>query len=453
MGRELFGTDGIRGVANRAPMTADLALRVGAAVGVRLREQLGRAPKVVIGKDTRRSCYVIEYALVSGLCAAGARVYLAGVLPTPGVAFLTTSRRADAGVMISASHNPFQDNGIKLFASDGYKLPDEEELALEGLILKDDLLSTLPTGESLGRAWRIDDARGRYNVAAKRAFPTDLSLSGVKIVVDCANGAGFRVAPEVLRELGAKIVLVGAEPNGININADVGATAPRTLAARVLQEGAMLGFALDGDGDRCLLVDERGQPLDGDQLLAILGRRMHEAGTLRGGELVATVMSNLGLHAAMKRCGVKVSTVQVGDRYVVERMRRENLNLGGEQSGHLILRDFATTGDGLVSMLALLGVMVREEQPLSRLAMEMERYPQRLSSVDVLEKPALEGFPLIQEALADANSSLGDEGRVLLRYSGTQMQVRLMVEGREERLISTLEGQLLDAIRASLPVT
>ena len=453
MGRELFGTDGIRGVANRAPMTAELALRVGAAVGLRLRERLRRPPRVVLGKDTRRSGYVFESALVSGLCAAGARVYLAGVLPTPGVAFLTTSRRADAGVMISASHNPFQDNGIKLFASDGYKLPDGDELELERLILDPELFSALPTGAELGRAWRIDDARGRYNVAAKQAFPSELSLSGVRLVVDCANGAGYRVAPEVLQELGAEVVVVGAEANGVNINDRVGATAPRALAARVLQEDAMLGFALDGDGDRCLLVDERGQPLDGDQLLTILGRRMHEEGTLRGGELVATVMSNLGLHAAMRRCGVKVSTVKVGDRYVVERMRREGLSLGGEQSGHLILHEFATTGDGLVSALAILAVMVREGRSLSQLGAEMERYPQRMFSIDVREKPPLDGFPRLQEALSDAESMLGDEGRVLLRYSGTQMQVRLMIEGRDDALLTRLEGELRETLTECLPVS
>lgn len=446
--RELFGTDGVRGLANRHPMTAELVLELGRAIGYRLRA-VHKRPKVLIGKDTRLSGYLIETALASGLVSVGADVHLCGPLPTPGIAFLTAGMRCDAGVVISASHNPYQDNGIKLFARDGYKLPDEDELALERLLKSDELDQFRPTGTDIGRAWRIEDAAGRYSVFAKGAFPKALTLEGYKIVVDCAHGAAYRVAPEVFHELGAEVIPLGVKPDGLNINAGVGALYPEVAAAAVREHGAHVGVTLDGDADRCILVDERGEIVDGDAVLALLGRRMLARGQLADRTLVATVMSNLGLDRAIRDAGGKVVRVAVGDRYVVERMRADNLNLGGEQSGHVILHDHATTGDGLVTALAVLGAMVEEKATLSELAAGMPRYPQVLLNVTVAHKPPIESLDAVCMAIEAVEADLGDDGRVLVRYSGTQMLARVMVEGAEQRHIEEAAARIAHALAAA----
>lgn len=446
--RELFGTDGVRGLANRHPMTAELVLRLGRAIGYRLRAHHKR-PKVLIGKDTRLSGYLIETALASGLVSVGADVHLCGPLPTPGIAFLTAGMRCDAGVVISASHNPYQDNGIKLFARDGYKLPDDEELALERLLDSAELDAFRPTGDDIGRAFRIEDAAGRYSVFAKGAFPKALTLEGYKVVVDCAHGAAYRVAPEVFHELGAEVIALGVKPDGLNINAGVGALHPEVCARAVREHGAHVGVALDGDADRCILVDERGEIVDGDAVLALLGRRMLARGALADATLVATVMSNLGLDRAIRDAGGKVVRVAVGDRYVVERMRSGNLNLGGEQSGHVILHDHATTGDGLVTALAVLGAMVEEKATLSALAAGMPRYPQVLLNVEVSHKPPIETLDAVRAAIAAVEAELGDDGRVLVRYSGTQMLARVMVEGAEQGHIEDAAKRIAHALAAA----
>ncbi len=472
MTRQLFGTDGMRGRANEGAMSAEVALQLGRAVGYLLYQRglpRGRArPQVVIGKDTRVSGYLIENALVAGLCSAGVDVFLAGPLPTPGVAMLTQSRRADAGLMISASHNPFEDNGVKIFARDGYKLPDEEELMIERLMVGEscdqmtlhsstdhtghilphhwhgsvDLNRHRPIGHEIGRAARISDAIGRYNVMAKQALPKSISLSGLKVVIDCANGAAYRVAPQVLEELGAEVIPMAVDPNGININHLCGATHTDALVERVGAEGADLGIALDGDADRCILVDEHQNILDGDQILAVLGRSMSTAGTLKGGSVVTTVMSNLGLEVSLKRSKVNVERVQVGDRYVVAKMRALNANLGGEQSGHTILRDIATTGDGLVTALSMLGVIVTENRSLSELGAEMSHFPQALKSFEVSGKPPLSSLPKTRACIENAEAFLADRGRVLVRYSGTQKMARVMVEGEDLSKVNELVEQI-----------
>lgn len=448
--RTLFGTDGIRGEANRHPMNAEVSLRLGRAIAVRLARGLSHRPRVLIGKDTRLSGYMIETALASGLCSAGADVMLAGPLPTPGVAFMTAGMRADAGVMISASHNPFQDNGIKIFAGDGFKLPDEIELELEALIESGVGDDELPTGGEIGKAFRIEDAHGRYAVFAKLVFPRQYTLDGVKIVVDCAHGAAYRVAPEVLHELGADVVTMGCDPNGVNINDGFGALYPEQLAERVKAEGAHIGVALDGDADRCILVDEKGQVTDGDQIMALLGLQMIADGTLNKKTVVATVMSNLGLARALEGAGGQVVRTKVGDRYVVERMRAEGYNLGGEQSGHLVSLDHTTTGDGLVTALSVLGVMVRTGKPLSELAACMTRYPQVLKSLKVSRKPPLETLPEVMRAIEAVEARFAGEGRVLVRYSGTENKARVMVEGPDEAAISEVCDDLCELLAKAL---
>lgn len=469
MSRMIFGTDGVRGCANQGAMSAEVALQLGRAVGYVLhqrRNRLERArPQVVIGKDTRVSGYLIEHALVAGLCSAGVDVFIAGPLPTPGVAFLTQSRRADAGLMISASHNPFEDNGVKIFASDGYKLPDEEELMIEQLMRanhvsmvgggeidprdwggSERLHSHRPVGGGIGRAARISDALGRYNVMAKMALASDLSLSGLKVVVDCANGAAYKVAPEVLRELGASVITIADQPNGININDHCGATHTAPLIERVGIEGADLGIALDGDADRCILVDEKQQVLDGDQVLAVLGRFMAQNGTLKGGRVVSTLMSNIGLEVALERHRIGLERTQVGDRYVVAQMKALDLNLGGEQSGHTILRDIATTGDGLVTALSMLGVMVREEKCLSELGGEMMHFPQALKSFTVASQPPLEQLEVTQRKIQLVEAQLGGRGRVVVRYSGTQRMARVMIEGEDQAQVDIFTEEISEAM-------
>jgi phosphoglucosamine mutase len=443
--RKLFGTDGIRGEANVHPMTAEVALRLGRALGYRLRGPEGHRAKVLIGKDTRLSGYMIETALASGLCSAGADVLLVGPLPTPAIAFLTSSMRADAGVVISASHNPYQDNGIKVFAGDGFKLPDEVELELESLMEAEATAAWRPTATHIGRATRVDDALGRYAVFAKGAFPRELTLEGMTVVVDCAHGAAYKVAPEVLRELGAQVITLGVRPNGTNINRRCGALHPDNMARHVRRSGAHLGVALDGDADRCVLADEHG-----DQILALIARRMIHAGTLARNTLVATVMSNLGLERSLAEVGGQVVRVAVGDRYVVEHMRREGLNFGGEQSGHVIRMDHSTTGDGLVTALTVLAVMAREQRPLSELAACMTRYPQVLLNVPVQRKMPLDELPGVQRAIADVQQRLGNDGRVLVRYSGTELLARVMVEGPDDGLIRAHADRICEALKGEL---
>src|SRR3569832_736653 len=436
--RRLFGTDGIRGVANRDPMTAEVALRLGRAVARRFQHP-SRPGRIVIGKDNRLSGYMLESALQAGIVSAGADVMLVGPLPTPGIAFITWSMRADAGVVISASHNPYQDNGIKLFAADGFKLPDDVELALEremeqemqGLPGQADDRGSEPA--DIGKAVRIDHATGRYVQFLKSAFPKGRTLEGVKIVVDCANGAAYHVAPQVVEELGADVIALGVTPNGRNINDQCGAMHPARMAAEVVRSGAALGVALDGDADRVILADEKGQSADGDQIMALLGTRLLAAGALPGRTVVGTVMSNLGLERALAGVGAQLVRAAVGDRYVVEAMREGVYRFGGEQSGHLIFLDNATTGDGTLAALRVLDVMVAEGRPLSVIAGQaMGRYPQVLVNFPVANRRPLEELPEVGRAISSEEGVLGPEGRVVVRYSGTELKARVMIEGSNE---------------------
>jgi phosphoglucosamine mutase len=437
MTKKLFGTDGVRGVANIEPMTAETALKLGRAIAYVFKKE-NRRHKIVIGKDTRLSGYMIESAMVAGICSMGVDVMVVGPLPTPGIAFVTSSMRADAGVVISASHNPYQDNGIKFFSSAGLKLPDDVEFEIEDFIFGDDSdPSHRPTASEVGKAYRIDDAVGRYVVFAKNSFPKELGLDGVKIVLDCGNGATYKVAPEVLYELGAEVVSIGVEPNGVNINEGCGALFPEKLAERVKAEGADIGIALDGDGDRCILVDERGVEVDGDHVMAICAADMLKNGTLKNKTLVATIMSNSGLEAAIASVGGKVVRTGVGDRYVVEEMLRSGHNLGGEQSGHVIFLDHTTTGDGIITALQVLAIMRREGKKLSELAGIMTSFPQVLVNVPIKKKPDLDAVPSVKKLLTDVQAKLKDKGRAFIRYSGTENLARITVEGEE---LSEIEG-------------
>ena len=448
--RQLFGTDGVRGVANVEPMTSETALRLGRAVAYVFRRAAGRRHKIIIGKDTRVSGYMLETAMASGICSMGVDVLLVGPLPTPGIAFLPRSLRADAGAVISASHNPFQDNGIKFFSSRGFKLPDDVELEIERLVLDTDIDHLRPTASEIGKAFRVDDALGRYNVFVKYTFPRDLTLDGLRVVVDCANGAAYKVAPEVLAELGASVSTIGCDPDGENINRDCGATAPAALQAAVIENRAHVGVALDGDGDRCLFVDECGQLVDGDAVLAIAARDMMEQGRLAGRTLVTTHMSNFGLEMAMRDMGITTVKTQVGDRYVLEEMLRGNYNLGGEQSGHAIFLDHATTGDGLITALVVLGIMRSRQVPLSTLASVMRKFPQVLVNVPVREKRDLDEVPAVQSAVASVERALGGRGRVYIRYSGTEALARVMVEGEDLVQVEAHAADIADAVRAAL---
>lgn len=429
--RRLFGTDGVRGVANTEPMNSETALRLGRAVAHVFRRS-PRRHKILIGKDTRVSGYMLETAMASGICSMGVDVLLVGPMPTPGIAFLTRSLRADAGVVISASHNPFQDNGIKFFASDGFKLPDAVEAEIESLVFADSIDHLRPTASEIGKAFRIDDALGRYNVFVKNCFPRHLTLDGMKIVVDAANGAGYRVAPEVFEELGARVDTIACEPDGENINRDCGATHPEGLQKMVRERGADIGVALDGDADRCLLVDEKGELVDGDQILGVAARELKRNGQLAKDTVVATVMSNLGLEVALREMGIALKRTPVGDRYVVEEMVRGGYNLGGEQSGHVLFLDHNTTGDGLITALAILAIVAETKRPLSELARVMTRYPQLLINVPIRERRDLSGEPRVASAVQDVERTLGDRGRVLVRPSGTEALMRVMVEGEHE---------------------
>ena len=446
MTRKLFGTDGIRGVANVDPMTGEMAMQLGRAIAHIFKEVKGKH-RIVVGKDTRLSGYMLETALASGICSMGADVMLVGPLPTPGIAFITTSMRANAGVVISASHNPYYDNGIKIFSQDGFKLPDEMEHRIEELIFSNHLHSLRPTASEVGKAHRIDDAVGRYVVFLKNTFPNNLTLDGLRIALDCANGAAYRVAPTVLEELGAEVIPTGVEPNGENINENCGSLHPEAISRLVLEKGADIGMALDGDGDRIVFVDRKGKQVDGDYILAICALQMLSEKRLKKGTLVTTVMSNIGLDRTIKNAGGEVIRTQVGDRYVVEEMVRGDYNLGGEQSGHTIFLDYNTTCDGVLTALQVLAIMKRKERPLDQLAKVMEPLPQVLYNVEVKEKKNLSAFPEIGKRIREIEKSLGQSGRILIRYSGTEPLLRIMVEGEDEAKLHRFAQDLVELIK------
>ncbi|HKV55446.1 MAG TPA: phosphoglucosamine mutase [Candidatus Binataceae bacterium] len=448
--QKLFGTDGVRGVANLEPITSETALRLGRALAHVFKNRGGRHRRILIGKDTRLSGYMLETAMASGICSMGVDVLLVGPLPTPGIAFLTRSMRADAGVVISASHNPYQDNGIKFFSRDGFKLDDETECAIEELVFDDGALTRFrAAGSDIGKAARIDDAIGRYLVFLKTCVPRSVTFEGVKIVIDCANGAGYKVGPDALEELGAEVIAIGVEPDGTNINEGCGAVHLDRLRETVLASHAQVGVALDGDGDRALFVDERGALFDGDDVMALLGARMAAEGRLKDNTVVATVMSNFGLDLALKRGGARLVRTDVGDPAVAREMRANSYNLGGEQSGHVIFMDHSTTGDGLITAMLLLSHMVETATPLSELR-AMRRVPQVLENVPVRERVPLEGIPEVARAIASAELRLEGRGRLLVRYSGTEMLARVMVEGDDEGGISEIARQIAAAIHRRL---
>jgi phosphoglucosamine mutase len=446
--RRLFGTDGIRGVANQYPMTAEIALALGRAVAERFRRG-GRRCRVVIGKDTRLSGYMIESALEAGIVSAGADVMLVGPLPTPAIAFITSSMRADAGVVISASHNPYQDNGIKIFASDGFKLPDDVEADIERRMADPEPLTPGPEPK-IGKAIRIDDAEGRYVQFLKHTFPKARTLDGVRVVVDCANGAAYTVAPQVFSELGADVTVLSADPNGRNINDGCGALHPEKVAAEVRRTRSAIGVALDGDADRVILTDERGEIVDGDQIMAILGTRLLARGALPGNTVVATAMSNLGLERALAARDGKLLRASVGDRYVVEAMREKGFIFGGEQSGHIVFLEESTTGDGLLAALQILSVMVEEDRPLSELATIMTRYPQVLINFPVARKTPLQELSAVETVIRRVESALGQDGRVLVRYSGTESKARVMIEGTDENTIRAYAEEIVATMQKAL---
>ncbi|WNG18046.1 phosphoglucosamine mutase [Cystobacter fuscus] len=447
--QRLFGTDGVRGVANVYPMTAEVAMQLGRALAHLIRNGPHRH-RVIIGKDTRLSGYMLEQALAAGLISMGVDVDLVGPLPTPGIANLTTSMRADAGAVISASHNPYQDNGIKFFWRDGFKLPDETEAKIEELVASGAIDSIRPTATKIGRAFRLEDARGRYIVFLKTTFPRELTLEGLTVVVDCANGAAYKTAPAVLEELGAKVITLGVQPDGKNINHKCGALHPENLAKCVVKNGANLGIALDGDADRLIVVDEKGQVVDGDAIMAICTGELVTRKELKKKTLVATVMSNIGLERAVANYGVKVVRTKVGDRYVVEEMRKNGYNLGGEQSGHLIFSDHTTTGDGTLAALQLLAVMCRQQKPVSELASIFQPVPQTLLNVVVKNKRELGELPTVMRAIQDVEKKLGKDGRVLVRFSGTEPKARVLIEGtdaaRNEQYAQQIAQELSTAL-------
>ena len=445
--RRYFGTDGIRGRANTHPMTPEVALRVGLAAGRLFMSADNRRHLAVIGKDTRLSGYMIEPALVAGFTSAGMDVRTFGPLPTPGVAMMTRSMRADIGVMISASHNSFLDNGIKLFGPDGYKLSDAVELKIESM-MDQALDADLAPPDALGRVKRIDDSQARYVEIAKASFPKGLSLQGLRVAIDCANGAGYRVAPTTLYELGAEVCAVGVEPNGLNINADCGSTHPETLAEAVKRYRADIGIALDGDADRVIICDEKGKVVDGDQIMALVALDWAKRGMLKGGGVVATVMSNLGLERLLNSHDLSLERTKVGDRYVMERMREGGFNLGGEQSGHIILHDHATTGDGLMSALQVLAVLVESGKPMSELARQFETVPQKLENVRYTSGKPLETAG-VKAAIADAEARLAGVGRLLVRPSGTEKLIRVMAEGDDAKLVKSVVSDVAAAVKAA----
>jgi phosphoglucosamine mutase len=446
---KLFGTDGIRGEANRYPMDAMTAFSVGQAVTHLFRNGDHRT-RVIIGKDTRISGYMLESSLEAGITSMGGNAYLVGVLPTPGIAFITQSMRADAGIVISASHNPYQDNGIKIFSGAGFKLSDEKEAIIEDLILKGRLPEMTPPARGMGRAKRIDDVLGRYIVFIKNAFPRTLSMEGMKIVIDAANGATYKVAPAVFTELGAEVEIIHNIPDGININDNCGSQYTHDIEMRVKEKGAALGLAFDGDGDRLIAVDENGRKITGDQILVICARALKEQGKLKNDLLVSTVMSNIGLTIACRKYGFAHHASKVGDRYVLEDMQRLGSVIGGEESGHMIFLDHHTTGDGILTAMQLIAAMVREDKPLSELAALMDVFPQKLVNVEVRNKPDIASVPEVMEVIREAEAALGDKGRVLVRYSGTQNMCRVMVEGPTQDLTETYCAQIAEVVKNAL---
>ncbi|WP_334127667.1 phosphoglucosamine mutase [Sneathiella sp.] len=448
MTRKYFGTDGIRGTANQEPMTAEIALKVGKSAGRKFAGRGDSRHRVVIGKDTRLSGYMVEPALTAGFTSVGMDVILVGPLPTPAIALLTRSLRADLGVMISASHNSFQDNGIKLFGPDGYKLSDEVEKSIEADII-DDSNIRLAEPALLGRAQRLDDARGRYIEFAKSSFPRNQLLKGLKIVVDCAHGAAYKVAPTVLWELEAEVIAMGVAPNGFNINDGCGSTSPEAMCARVVAEGADLGIALDGDADRLLICDEKGRLIDGDQLMALIARTWQEREKLQGGGIVSTVMSNMGLEKYLAGHGLTLARTAVGDRYVVEHMREYGFNVGGEQSGHIVLSDYSTTGDGLIAALQILSVIVEKGRPVSEVCHNFDPFPQILKNVRFKSTDPLLSEK-VKRVISEGEKRLGAEGRLLIRKSGTEPLIRIMGEGINDALVSEIVDQIVEEVTASV---
>ncbi|MGK5083774.1 phosphoglucosamine mutase [Bdellovibrionota bacterium FG-1] len=467
--QKLFGTDGIRGLANEFPMTGEVAMAVGRAVAHVLRSlptvtkssipiglkalesnQPIRRARIVVAKDTRLSGYMIENAIASGICSMGADVILIGPLPTPGVAFVTQSMRADAGIMISASHNPYYDNGIKIFSADGYKLPDEMENEIERLVLTQEIAKIRPTGDLVGKAQRIDDVYGRYVVFLKALFPRDMDLLGVRVALDCANGAAYKVAPLVFEELGAEVIRRGVSPNGLNINDHCGALYPEGIASATREYRADIGIALDGDGDRCILSDENGEIVDGDQIIGLCALQMAEEGTLRKKTVVTTPMSNIGLEVALNEHGIEMVRAQVGDRYVVDTMRKNGYSLGGEQSGHIVFLENSTTGDGIVAALKVLEAMRRTGKPLSELKKVVKLFPQVRNDVKVSRKEPFDRHKDIIQAITAAEEALSNKGRVFVRYSGTEALARVMVEGEDAEQIAILSQRIASSIQRIL---
>ena len=454
--RRLFGTDGVRGIANIEPVTSETALKLGRAAAHVFGTADGNSHhsadrrKIVIGKDTRLSGYMLENAMVAGITSLGVDVLIIGPLPTPGIAYITRSLRADAGIVLSASHNPYEDNGIKFFRHDGYKLDDDVEKRIEDIVFSGEIESIRPTATRIGKAFRIDDALGRYVEFAKQSFPRGYTLDGLRIAVDCANGAAYKSTPCILRELGADLQVVNNVPNGTNINANCGSTYPAEIQRAVKETQADIGITHDGDADRVLLCDEHGELVDGDEIMAIAALDLLKKGRLAANTLVATVMSNFGLDETLAAASGKVLRTKVGDRYVIETMMREGLNVGGEQSGHMIFRDYATTGDGIVSALQILRIMIETGRPLSELKKILKKYPQAQRNLKVREKPALETLGQVQRLLRETEQTLDGKGRVLLRYSGTEPKIRLLVEGRDESLINGHADRIASAIQESI---
>ncbi len=447
--RKLFGTDGIRGIANKHPMTPEISLKLGKSITSFLKNHISHSPKILIGKDTRLSGYIFEQAISAGITSMGGEVILVGPLPTPAIAFLTSNMRADAGIVISASHNPYQDNGIKIFDRNGFKLPDDIESEIEKLIL-DDINSLEGIPSEIGKAKRIDDAIGRYIVFLKNTFPSDLTLDGLKIVIDCANGAAYKVAPIVFEELGADVTTIGAKPDGKNINVDCGSLNPQILIDKVLEIGADIGIALDGDADRVIFCDENGSEVDGDKIIAISATDMIENNTLKSDIVVATQMSNIALEKYLNDKGIKLERTNVGDRYVVEAMKKNGSNLGGEKSGHLIYLDHTTTGDGLLASLQLLSIMKKNNKPLSRLAEIIELFPQTLNNIKVLEKKPFKNITGLSDLVSKFENELNTSGRINLRYSGTEQLARVMVEGEDEVKINRIADDISSFIQESI---
>ena len=445
----LFGTDGIRGEANRYPMCSEIAFGVGQAMA-HLFKKKGHRSVIIIGKDTRISGYMLESSLEAGITSMGGQAYLVGVLPTPGIAFATQSMRADAGVVISASHNPYQDNGLKIFGGDGFKLTDAQEEVIEDLILNNKLTDMLPAAKDMGRAARIEGVNGRYIVFLKNTFPRSLSLEGMKIALDTANGATYRVAPDAFVELGADVEVIHKTPDGMNINDQCGSQHTERLKKKVVECGAAIGMAFDGDGDRLIAVDEKGNEITGDQILIICANMLKKDGKLKNDLLVSTVMSNLGLTVACKKYGFRHHASKVGDRYVLEDMQRLGAIIGGEEAGHMIFLDHHTTGDGIIAALQLVSVMIREGKPLSELARQMDIFPQKLINVDVKSKPDISTVPRLMEVIKQVEQELRDEGRVLVRYSGTQNMCRVMVEGPSHEVTEIYCRQIADVVKETI---